>query len=236
MTPRPVVLYGASGTAVAAREFWRAGSLWSSGVPLCEVVGYIDDFRGDDSISIDGVPVMTLEKWRKRLPDVPCMIAIGDPHARRRLVARVKSAGGSFCSVYDSNGWISPDITVGEGTMIAPAPTYIGPLTTIGNHVMIMHFSVINHNCTIGDYVVICPSVNVSGQVVIEDEVFIGVGATIVNGSEQKPLRIGRGATVCAGAVVFRSVAAKTKVAGNPAQDLRSLFANRGRPPRPSAT
>lgn len=55
---------------------------------------------------------------------------------------------------------------------------------------------------------------------VIEDDVSIGSGATILGG-----LRISAGATVGAGAVVTRDVPADTVVAGNPA---KALHANSG--------
>jgi acetyltransferase-like isoleucine patch superfamily enzyme len=53
----------------------------------------------------------------------------------------------------------------------------------------------------------------VSRPVVIEDNVWIGIGATVLKG-----VRIGRGARVAAGAVVTRDVPAAASVAGNPAR------------------
>ena len=220
-----MVLYGSSGNALAMRDLGRTLT------PPFEVVAYIDDFRGDQGVSIDGAPIVTLGGWRKRFPDVPCTVSVGDPRARRILAARVSTAGGKFCSPYEIRGWISSDVIVGEGSLIAPSPTYVGPQTVIGDHSQIMQFCIVSHNCTIGDYVTVCPAVNISGYVVVEDDVYIGVGATIVNGTERKPLRIGRGAMVCAGAVVLQSVSAGRKVAGNPAQDLRSVLAGRVRRP-----
>lgn len=51
--------------------------------------------------------------------------------------------------------------------------------------------------------------------VVIEDDVWIGFGATILKG-----VRVGRGAIVSAGSVVTRDVPTDTLVAGNPARVL----------------
>ena len=41
---------------------------------------------------------------------------------------------------------------------------------------------VIGHDMVIKDYVTLCPSCTVSGYVVIEEEVFVVAGSTIVNG------------------------------------------------------
>ena len=215
---KSVIFYGASGHAEGWRDCFR-----SLAEPV-EVAAYVDDFRGNDGLSIGDAPIVTLEAARQRFPGVPFAITVGEPQARRRIVEQVKRADGTFCSVYEVGGWISPNITVGEGSLIAPTPTYVGPRTTIGAHSMVMALCTIAHDCTIGDFVTICPGVNVSGYVSIEDDVFVGAGATIVNGAAERPLHIGRGATICAGSVVFRSVPAGAKVAGNPAQSLRALL------------
>jgi len=60
-----------------------------------------------------------------------------------------------------------------------------------------------------------------SAPIVIEDDVWLGVGATVLKG-----VTIGRGAIVGAGAVVARDVPPFTIVAGNPARVLRSVAAD----------
>lgn len=57
-----------------------------------------------------------------------------------------------------------------------------------------------------------------TAPVVIEDDVWIGVKATVLKG-----VRIGRGAVVAAGAVVTQDVEPFTLVAGVPARKLREL-------------
>jgi acetyltransferase-like isoleucine patch superfamily enzyme len=57
-----------------------------------------------------------------------------------------------------------------------------------------------------------------SAPIVVEDEVWIGANAVILQG-----VTIGRGAVVAAGAVVNRDVAARTLVGGVPARLLRDL-------------
>jgi virginiamycin A acetyltransferase len=58
-------------------------------------------------------------------------------------------------------------------------------------------------------------------RLVIEDDVWIGHGATVLPGCA----RIGRGAVVGAGAVVTHDVPAYAVVAGSPARVIRSRFA-----------
>lgn len=222
LTPPPVVLYGASGYAVALRDLIDA---WQP-QPLATAVAYIDDFRGDGGESIDGVPIVSFATWRASLRDIPIFVIIGSPSARRALVERVSEAGGRFASLYRIAGPIARDVVVGEGTMILPYAS-IGAAAVLGRHVHVMPLVSIDAQCRIGDFTTLCPSSTVYGRVVVEDGAFIGVGARIVNDSDGL-LTIGAGAMISAGAVVTHSVGAGRKVAGNPAQELRSLAAERG--------
>jgi sugar O-acyltransferase (sialic acid O-acetyltransferase NeuD family) len=221
LSPPQVVLYGASGYAVALRDLIDG---WEP-QPLATVVAYIDDFRGDDGEAIDGVPIVSFGTWRASLRDIPIFVIIGSPSARRTLVERVSGADGRFASFYRVASPIARDVVVGEGTMILPYAT-IGASTVLGRHVHVMPLVSIDAECTIGDFTTLCPSSTVYGRVVVEDGVFIGVGARIVNESDE-PLTVGAGAMISAGAIVTRSVGAGQKLAGNPAQELRSLATGR---------
>jgi sugar O-acyltransferase (sialic acid O-acetyltransferase NeuD family) len=217
-----VTLYGAAGYAVALRDMIVHGI----GENLFAVAAYIDDFRGDGGEMIGDAPVISFATWQTEYSTLPCLPAVGDPAARRKLAARVAAAGGRTCAAYRIQGAISPHITVQDGTVIG-YPVYIGAYTEIGGYVNIMPMAVVGHDVSIGDYVTICAGANIAGHVVIEDDVFIGAGAVIVNGSAARKLRIGAGAKIAAGAVVTKSVAAGALLAGNPARPLREIAAER---------
>ena len=60
-----------------------------------------------------------------------------------------------------------------------------------------------------------------NGNVIIQDNVYIGTGAIIRQGSANSPLIIGQGATIGAGAVVLRSVEPNSTMVGAPARALQ---------------
>jgi sugar O-acyltransferase (sialic acid O-acetyltransferase NeuD family) len=217
-----VTLYGAAGYAVSVREMMVQGL----GDNLFAVAAYIDDFRGDVGEMIGDVPVISFAAWQADYIALPCVPAVGEAAARRKLAARVAAAGGSSCAIYRVQGAISPRIIVGTGSFIG-YPAYIGAYVEIGQYVNIMPMAIVGHDVSIGDYVTICAGANIAGHVVIEDDVFVGAGAVIVNGSAERKLRVGAGAKIAAGAVVTKSVPPGAVLAGNPARRLRDIAAER---------
>ena len=214
-----IALYGASGHSFALAQVLTCGSPQQA---ACKVAAYIDDFRGNLGHSLGGVPVISFDDWKDQSADLGCVIAVGDPKAKRRLTEKVVAGGGYFPRLYDKPGLGFPQVSIGAGTAICPV-VYIGPNTTIGDHVQIMPMCSIGHDVVIADWVTLAPSCTVSGYVVIEEAAYLGAGVTVVNGQSERPLIIGAGAKIAAGAVVTKSIPANSKVAGNPARPLRDL-------------
>jgi sugar O-acyltransferase (sialic acid O-acetyltransferase NeuD family) len=219
MSGEPIVLYGSTGHARSVRA-----QIKGLAAKPYRIVAYIDDYQHGGEI--DGAPVVDLAGWRAKWVDVPVLITIGDPRARRVLAEMIEAAGGRFVSIIGDWPSIADDFIYGDGCFTG-GPNYIGPNVTIGRHVQMQPMTTIAHDCRVGDFTTICTS-NIAGWVLIEEGVFVGVGACIVNGTEARPIRIGAGAYICAGAVVTKSVAPGVKVAGNPARDM-SLAALRRR-------
>lgn len=218
-----IVIYGASGHALGCALDLKH-RLRSR--PLCEIVAYIDDFRGGRGELLDGAPIISFEEWRSRFGNVSCFISVGDPSARRRLAEKMQACGGSFSRLFESEETALPHVKMGVGSAVA-ATSHVGPQTTLGDHVHIYPMSWVAHDVRIADYVTVAASCSVSGHVVIEEGVFVGAGAVIVHGRPDRPLVIGAGAKIAAGAVVTKSIPPGATVAGNPARPLRELARNR---------
>src|SRR5690606_10466985 len=91
-------------------------------------------------------------------------------------------------------------VEIGEGAVFC-SNTMVTGSARIGKQFQCNIYSYVAHDCVIGDYVTFAPRVSCNGNVHIEDFAYIGTGAVIKQGTPDKPLRIGRGATVGMGAV-----------------------------------
>jgi sugar O-acyltransferase (sialic acid O-acetyltransferase NeuD family) len=220
VVPR-IVFYGASGYSYAYSAS-LAGGFYGFPQPLCEPAAYIDDFRGSSGQRLNDIPIISFDEWKNNFLDLACLVAVADPKSRRRLADKILAAGGSFARLHERPEFSYPGVSIDAGTAVG-IPTYIGPNTMLGKHIQVMPMCSIGHDVKIQDYVTLCPSCTVSGYVVIEEEVFVGAGATIVNGSLDRPLIVGAGSKISAGAVVTKSIPPHASVAGNPARPLREL-------------
>ncbi len=148
-------------------------------------------------------------------------IAIASSIARESLAKNCLRSGAMPLSIAAPNSIQYDEIKIGEGAIIC-ANTMLTSNITIGRFFHLNIYSYVEHDCVIGDFVTFGPSVRCNGNVHIESHVYIGAGAIIKQGTKDRPLVIGRGATIGMGAVVTRDVPAYTTVVGVPAKPINS--------------
>lgn len=133
----------------------------------------------------------------------PWIVGAAWPKVRRQIVEALD---------VPSNGVMYP---FHQGTVVFPGAK-VASDAVIGGHVHVQFNAVVSHGCTVGDFVTICPGAVLSGEVTVEDDVFIGANATVIHGG----ITVGRGAIVGAGAVVINNVPPGWTVAGVPARRI----------------
>ena len=108
---------------------------------------------------------------------------------------------------------------MGQGAILCPFVTLTSNIK-IGTFFHANIYSYVGHDCVIGDFVTFAPSVKCNGNVIIEDDVYVGTGAIIKEGKKGRPTIIGRGAKISAGSFVTKSVPSGQTVIGSPAIPL----------------
>lgn len=144
-------------------------------------------------------------------PDDELCLAIGSSPDRRRLADRF--AGQPMATIISDHALVSPTARIGRGAMICDFAV-INNASIIGDHFLANSYAQVSHDCVIDDYVTLSPKASCNGWVHIEDEVSIGAGAVIRNGSAGQRLRIGRKAVIGMGAIVPKDVRPETVVLG----------------------
>jgi sugar O-acyltransferase (sialic acid O-acetyltransferase NeuD family) len=171
---------------------------------------------GDAGEDVNGHPFAPLEAldddWRM-------VLAVADAGLRRRLDEELTVAGRSFANIRADTVRLRGPSDIGEGSILCDH-VVITANARIGRHFHANLYAYVAHDCVIGDFVTLAPRACVNGNTVIEDDVYVGTGAILRQGTPDKPLRIGRGAVIGMGAVVTKDVLAGAVVVGNPAKPL----------------
>jgi sugar O-acyltransferase (sialic acid O-acetyltransferase NeuD family) len=144
------------------------------------------------------------------------VIAIGNSTVRRRIAETFHARGAKAATLIHPRVEMSRLAVVDDGAVIC-AGNVLTTNTRIGHHAHVNVSCTLSHDVIIGQFATLSPGVNVAGHVHIGPGVFVGAGATIINGTKELPLVIGEGATIAAGACVIGSVAPGALMAGVPA-------------------
>lgn len=184
-----------------------------------DVIYFVDLTRGDDKIN--NIDVITYDDFLNiKAEKKKAVIAIADGKIRRKIAQALVVDGIENISVVADNVVFMDDVSIGPGAILSPFVTLTSNIK-IGMAFHANIYSYVAHDCIIGNYVTFAPSVKCNGNVVIEDNVYVGTGAMIKQGTSERPIIIGEGAIVGMGAVVTKSVKAGDMVFGCPAKSMK---------------
>ena len=189
-----------------------------------EAVGYgetftVKGFLDGNPSALDGFSgypeiIGTPETYQIEENDV-FITALGRIAARRRCAAMIEERGGRFISVIHRSASIGPNVTVGDGSLVAHNVVLTADIK-VGRHSCVFHGTVIGHDTVLEDFTHVYSLVSVGGGVRIAEGASVFPGARIVPRVE-----IGAGATVGIGSAVVRGVPPGVTVFGVPAERLR---------------
>lgn len=209
-----IVVVGAGGHGqVVADCLLRAQERDSS----LEIVGFVDDDTRLWNSRCLGLPVLGPIRLLAEIRHNSIVVAIGDNQTRARLFEKLIARGERAMVARHPHTTLSPDVTVGTGTMIC-AGVVVNPGSTIGVDAILNTAASIDHHNHIGNHVHIAPGVHLGGNVVVEDGALVGIGATVAPGC-----RIGARTIVGAGAVVIHDLPEEVVAVGVPATAMKRI-------------
>ena len=141
------------------------------------------------------------------------MVAIGANESRYLIVRRYPDA--IYAKVIAPSAQISRSVQIDDGTVVMHG-AIIQAESKIGKHCIINTGASVDHECIVGDFVHCAPHSTLCGNVHVGEGSFIGAGANVIPG-----IKIGKWATVAAGATVVSDVPDRAVVAGVPAKIIR---------------
>lgn len=142
------------------------------------------------------------------------IIAVGDNKLRERILKRVNPTI-NFTNVIHPNSQISFTLKMGVGNFFS-ANAVVNALVNIGNHCILNTGCIIEHECTIADFVHIGPGAVLAGSVSIGRGTFVGANSVIKQG-----VKIGSNVIIGAGSVIIKDVSDNVIMVGNPAKLLK---------------
>ena len=146
-------------------------------------------------------------------------MGFADCALRQRKTAQVLADGFTLFSAVAETAVLGENVSIGPGSVISDHSI----LTTdvqIGEGFQANTYCHIGHDCVVGDFVTLAPRATLTGRIVVEDGVYIGTGATILQGQPDRFVRIGKGAVIGAHALVKSDVPAGVTMVGIPAKPL----------------
>ena len=183
-----------------------------------DIIGFYDDDNTLPDV-INGIPFLgSIENLSKLDKNVSIALGIGEPKIKNQIIELLKNFDFEYPSLIHPNVHIQNDnISIGKGCIIC-ANTIITCDINIGNFVTLNLSCTVGHDTKIESYSSFMPSVNISGEVLVNEGVYVGTGAKIIN-----QLQIGKYSIIGAGAVVSKSIEANSLAVGVPAKVIKKL-------------
>ena len=180
-----------------------------------ECIGFFDDKPYDRPIN--GLPYLgTVADAANLANPMSFALGIGDPAIRRKIVRALDRPGIGFPNLVHPSVIMGGDeVSMGRGNIIC-AGNILTVNIEVKDFVILNLCCTVGHDTVIGSYSSFMPSVNISGEVVIHDGVYVGTGAKIIN-----QLEIGEHTVVGAGAVVAKSLPPNCTAVGIPAKPIK---------------
>jgi UDP-perosamine 4-acetyltransferase len=182
-----------------------------------DLVGLVDDFpeNGTRTIGDLGVVGTGADLDALRASGVEALlVGFGESRGRSAIVERAAAAGFALPQLLHTTSVVYPSAVLGHGVHVFPLG-HVGAGAVLHDGVLVNTAAVVEHDAVVESGAVILPGARLLGRVRVGRDASVGAGAIVF-----PDVVIGEEAVVGAGAVVRADVPAGQTVAGVPARPL----------------
>jgi sugar O-acyltransferase (sialic acid O-acetyltransferase NeuD family) len=142
------------------------------------------------------------------------MIAIASPEIRKQILLKLPKNTKFFSWIHPTS-LVLNNVEIGEGSFIG-AYSIVTTDIKIGNHCILNRMNQIGHDCVIGDFFSAMPGAIVSGNVNIQDSVYLGSNSSI-----RENLTIHKDAIIGMNASVIKDITEPGVYVGVPSKKIK---------------
>ncbi|MCC9136199.1 acetyltransferase [Pontibacter silvestris] len=212
---KPIAIVGAGGLG---KEILVLLHQINEVTPVWDIKGFYDDNTELQGQLINGFPCLgTINDLSCTTSELYVTVALGSPHIKAQLVNRLQNPKLHFPVLVHPTAALKPyqHISIAEGTVVLQGAVLTTNIKT-GKHVLIYLNCTVGHDAVIGNFSSLMPGTNLGGNTILEDQVFMGANATVLQG-----ITIGTGAIVGAGSVVTKNLPNRCTAVGVPAKIIK---------------
>lgn len=180
-------------------------------------IAFLDDRYPQLAASSRWPVVGTFDELERRRGSYDAFaVALGDAHARLRLIERALQSGFEMPALIHPFTYVSARASVAAATVVC-AGAIVGVGSTLGVGCIVNTGASVDHDCQLAEGVHVAPGARLGGGVSVGARSWIGIGACV-----RQQLTIGRDVLVAAGAVCVANVEPAVTVMGVPARRVRA--------------
>ena len=143
------------------------------------------------------------------------MVAVADSTERKKIVERLPENTMYFTFIHPTVLTMTQDVEIGEGSFIG-AYSIMTTNIKMGKHSILNRGNQIGHDCRIGNYFSAMPGAIVSGNVIINDCVYMGNNSSI-----KEKIVVNSDVIIGSNAAVVKNIITSGVYVGVPAKFLK---------------
>ncbi len=207
-----IIIYGSGGMASEVVQIIEDSNLVR---PAWNILGYIDDFKGDSGEIINGYKIIGSAENLKSLNNpTSIIIAMSDPKAKKRVYNNIKEYNLTFPTLIHPTARVAHNAKIGEGCVIG-MDSIVSVKVNIANFVFVNMRSIVGHDSEIHDFSSCLLNSVICGNVTINEGALVGSNSVIM----QKKV-IGKWAKISMGSVVSFDVKGGHVVLSRPSKSM----------------